>query len=368
MKILQILEASGAGAARNTIDLCRGLNERGLEIHLVYSPRRLDATTAQEIALLKQQGIKCVSLPMHRAPNVSDLVVLAKLWRYLNAYGQFDIIHGQSAKGGALARLLGLFTGTKVVYSPHGFISFYPSQGKISATIYKIVEWLLAPLTHKVIILSRWQKEEAAQLGFPEHKMALIPNGIMLEPLSMPRENRESQIIGFVGRLADPKCPVMLVEAFARIANNHPKARLIIIGDGPLLPVVSRKSMELGIADRVSLPGCLEGRRAMAEFDIFALPSQYEGFPYVLLEAMAAGLPIVATRVGGTDLAIVEGENGLVVPVGDVDAFSQALNRLLSDDSLRKRMGEQSRKKVLDFGLDKMVEATLTLYHEVLGR
>lgn len=104
----------------------------------------------------------------------------------------------------------------------------------------------------------------------------------------------------------------------------------------------------------------------MRAFDIFALSSDYEGFPYVLLEAMAEGLPLVATRVGGTELAIREGENGFVVPIGDIQGFAQSLDLLLSDTALRRRMGENSRIWVQQFTVDKMVEATLALYKELL--
>jgi len=160
----------------------------------------------------------------------------------------------------------------------------------------------------------------------------------------------------------------MLLEAFAQVAHNHPQARLVIVGDGPLRTELEARVNALGLADRVFLPGFIDGRWAMRGFDIFALPSEYEGFPYVLLEAMAEGLPIVATCVGGADQAIVDGENGFVVPVGDVIAFAGALDRLLSDEALRLSMGAQSRLRVKEFSVEKMVDATLALYRELAGR
>jgi len=114
-------------------------------------------------------------------------------------------------------------------------------------------------------------------------------------------------------------------------------------------------------------PGAIDGRMAMRMFDVFTLPSDYEGFPYVLLEAMAEGLPVVSTRVGGSEDAILDGENGFIVPVGDPEAMAGALGRLLSDESLRRRFGRKSLERVQAFSVDKMVEATLEVYKALVG-
>ncbi len=368
MRVLQILEASGGGAARNTLDLCEGFLRRGLEVHLVYSPLRLDDFTRKRIGELEDRGLKCYSLHMRREPHPSDLRAWFSLFRYLRENGPFDIVHGQSAKGGALARLLRVSAAVKVIYSPHGFAGFYPGQSVIRSSIYNLAERLLVRHTDKVVILSKWQWEEAARLGFPKDKIVFIPNGIeaSIEKQKKPLGNK--LIIGFVGRMDRPKSPITLFRAFERIVKNYPNVDLVMVGEGSQLPSLKAAAMELGLESRVSFPGYFSGALAMEGFDIFALPSEYEGFPYVLLEAMAAGLPIVVTEVGGTDSLVRHGENGFVVPVGDVLAFSQALDKLLSDSKLREQMGYRSRQMVKEFTLDRMLEETLAVYREVLGR
>jgi len=377
LKVLQILEATGGGTARHVVDLCHGLVLRGVEVHLAYSPLRMDNILALALPELEKAGVRCLEVPMRRTPHPSDLRALFILNKYVRAFGHFDIIHGQSAKGGALARLLGMLTQGKIVYSPHGFVSFYPTNSGLLGRFYAFMESVLAPLTDAIVVVSKWQINEAAILHYTHNQIRLIPNGLDLHNDNVcsrleVRKNLhiglEQVTIGFVGRLAIPKSPLMLLEAFAQVAHNHPQARLVIVGDGPLRTELEARVNALGLADRVFLPGFIDGRWAMRGFDIFALPSEYEGFPYVLLEAMAEGLPIVATCVGGADQAIVDGENGFVVPVGDVIAFAGALDRLLSDEALRLSMGAQSRLRVKEFSVEKMVDATLALYRELAGR
>lgn len=377
LRVLQILEATGGGVARHVVDLCLGLAKRGVEVHLAYSPLRMDDILREALPKLEKAGVRCIKVPMRRAPHMSDLRTLFTLSEYIRDSGPFDIIHGQSAKGGALARLLRMLVPGKIVYSPHGFLSFYPTSRGFLRGVYGLLESLMAPLTGAVVVLSKWQVEEAVILRYNHDQIRIIPNGLDLffdntdSRLDVRKKlgiGFEQVAIGFVGRLAIPKSPLVLLEAFALIAQNHPQACLVIVGDGPLRAELESRVGMLGLAKRVVLPGFINGRWAMRGLDIFALPSDYEGFPYVLLEAMAEGLPIVATRVGGTDQTIIEGKNGFVVPVGDVAAFASALDRLLSDGALRERMGVQSRAGIQEFSLDKMVDATLALYRELAGR
>jgi len=320
LKVLQILEATGGGTARHIVDICQGLALRGVEVHLVYSPLRMDNILVQALPELEKAGVRCLEVPMRRPPHPSDLRALFMLNRYARELGYFDIIHGQSAKGGALARLLGMLAPGRIVYSPHGFVSFYPNYSGLLRRFYAFIESVLAPLTDAIVVVSKWQINEAAILHYTHNQTRLIPNGLdlhndnvcsRLEVRKKLHIGLEQVTIGFVGRLAIPKSPFMLLEAFAQVAHNHPQACLVIVGDGPLRTELEARVNALGLADRVFLPGFIDGRWAMRGFDIFALPSEYEGFPYVLLEAMAESLSIVATCVGGTDQTILDGEMAL---------------------------------------------------------
>ena len=374
MRVLHILEATGGGTARHVQDLCVGLARRGVDVHIVYSPLRADSVFLRGLPLLREAGVRLFEIPIRRVPYPDDLKVLLKLYRYLRQNGPVNVVHGHSSKGGALVRLLRLMGGPPAIYTPHAFVTLAPRPSQIERWVYGSAERVLRYFTSALIAVSKDEAREAQKLGFPPERIHLIPNGISLnDAYPVSREGirlrlglgEREVVIGFVGRLVPQKAPEFLLEAFAEVAPNFPETRLVMVGDGPLGPFLKKRVRELSLDDRVLLPGFMEGRTVLPAFDIFALPSAYEGFPYVLLEALAAGLPVVATRVGGTEMAIDEGENGFLVPVGDVKGFAKGLARLLGDEALRKSFGQRSLDRVLDFSVDNMVKKTLALYQEV---
>ena len=346
MRVLHVVEATGGGTARHVIDLCLGLVERGVQVHVVYSPIRMDNVFKAGVAALEKQGVPVGRIPMRRELHLSDVAALAALGKYLRTHGPFALVHAHSSKAGGLARLLRLAGGPGVVYTPHGFFTLAPYAGR-TRFFYELVERALSPLTAAIIAVSESDAIEAVRLGCRPEKVRLIPNGIRLEPGcgEVAGELRArwgvrggDVVVGFVGRFVRQKRPAMLVEAFERVARKHPDVWLVMVGEGPLETELREKAARLGIGARVIWPGWIEGREAVQAFDIVGLSSDYEGFPYVLLEAMAAGVPIVSTKVGAAELLVRQGETGFVVPVGDVDAFARALDRLVQDRILRSQM------------------------------
>ena len=171
-----------------------------------------------------------------------------------------------------------------------------------------------------------------------------------------------------MGRLSSQKDPENLLRAFALLAPKCPRARLIMVGDGPLARPLQAEAARLGVENRVSWPGALDGPSVMPALDVFALPSRYEGFPYVILESMAAGVPIVTTRVGGAQTLIADGRNGLIVPPGDPTALANALERMLADEEQRRSMGQESALRVRKYSVENMVSKTLEVYEAVRSR
>jgi len=173
--------------------------------------------------------------------------------------------------------------------------------------------------------------------------------------------------VGFLGRLAPQKNLPMLLAAFAKaVADTGRTAVLAIAGAGPLENALRAEARRLGIVSRVLWLGECDAT-VLRTFDVFALPSLYEGLPYVLLESMAAGLPVVSTRVGGVSLLVDDGVNGFTVPVNDTEAFGVALRRLLENPDLRHRMGAASRDRVEAFTVSRMVEGVLNVYRASMG-
>lgn len=372
MRVLHILEATSGGAAKHVLDLCEGLAKRGVEVHLIYSPLRMDGLFQTGMERLREAGVKLSSFPMRREPHISDVGALRYLRTYVIRHGPFVLIHAHSSKAGGLARLLRILGGPPVVYTPHAFATLSKNFGRLAYLTYEVAERFLANFTSVLIAGSAYEAKEAKRLGY--QKLAIVHQGIDLAELPLGSRDEIRQewgiapdaiVIGFVGRLAPQKAPWVLVDAFQRVSAKYPAALLVMVGDGPLKGKLLEMIQQKGLLGRVLLPGFMEGRRAMRGFDIFVLASEYESFGYVLVEAMAEGLPIVTTKVGVAEEIVTEGENGFLVPTGDVEAFARAFDRLISDVALRRRMGEANRVRVQRFSVDTMVEAILRIYEEV---
>jgi glycosyltransferase involved in cell wall biosynthesis len=193
-----------------------------------------------------------------------------------------------------------------------------------------------------------------AAYGLDPARVAVVPEGIDLGSWQRTGERagdgERPPVVLSVARQYRRKDTRSLLEAFARLRESHPEARLRIVGGGPDLPRIRARARELGLGDRVTFLGEVPDdgavRREYLAADLFCLPSLQEGFGIAFLEAMAAGLPVVATRAAAVPEVVPDGEVGLLVPPRDPDALAAALARLLDDEPLRRRLGEAGRRRV----------------------
>lgn len=213
--------------------------------------------------------------------------------------------------------------------------------------------------------------------GAPRAKVQIIQNGIPLGPFnqanqaadpalkSMLRGNRDLPVVLCLARLHSQKGLSFLLEA----AVSVPDARFVIAGDGPERNSLAAQSEALGLRDRVIFLGHrTDVPDLLAVCDLFVLPSLYEGLPVSILEAMAAGKPVIATAIGGTDEAVLDGETGLLVPPGDSDALAKAIQRLLADTSLANDMARAGRERAYGkFSAEQMVRRTVQVYEQLLA-
>jgi glycosyltransferase involved in cell wall biosynthesis len=380
VKILQLLEAAATGAGRHVVDLTEGLLARGHEVHLLYSPLRCDRVFVAGLDHLKtKRNFHSLPVSIQRYPSTSDLLVIAKLRRYLRTCGPFDLVHCHSTKAGLIGRagLIGL--SVKRLYTPHGFLSMDPATGPVTAGIASRLEKVLAKLAAGVAVVSREEYAHAVAIGIPHGRLCLIPNGVVPAPIDNLENQRFSSrrdwgleegevCIGFVGRLTPVKAPEVMLNSFAAFRRRcRAPARLVMIGDGPLSAALRRQAANLNLEGNVLWLGARDARPLMPGFDIFALTSKSEGHPLVVLEAMTRGLPIVATRVGGIADTVRSGVNGFIGPVGDEDSIANALQKLADDSALRTRMGQASRSLSRHFSADRALEQTLAFYQEILA-
>jgi glycosyltransferase involved in cell wall biosynthesis len=207
----------------------------------------------------------------------------------------------------------------------------------------------------RVLVTSEHSRRVAvAAYGLDPARVAVVPEGIDLGSWQRTGERagdgERPPVVLSVARQYRRKDTRSLLEAFARLRESHPEARLRIVGGGPELPRLRARARELGLGERVTFLGELPDdgavRREYLAADVFCLPSLQEGFGIAYLEAMAAGLPVVATRTTAVPEVVPDGEVGLLVPPRDPDALAAALARLLDDEPLRRRLGEAGRRRV----------------------
>jgi glycosyltransferase involved in cell wall biosynthesis len=370
---LLVSEPLSGGVGRHVVDLAQGLSRLGHEVHLIHSPFRASPSLVERLRSVP--AVRCAELPMRRNPHVSDASAVRAIRRYLLQNGRFDVVHGHSSKGGALARLAGVGTDAVKVYTPHAFVTLTPGLNPIKRRLFGAAERWLARLGDAVIAVSEDERDHAVELGLPTDRLFVVPNGIDQPPFPCRNQVRhdlglpgEALCLGFVGRLVYQKAPDALVRCLGPLAPKYPWLRLIVVGEGPLEDQARRLATRLGVQGRILWLGERDGCRIMPAFDVFALSSRYEGLPYVLLEAMSCGLPTVATRVGGVSTLIRDGVHGLIVDGGDLPGFARAVGRLLDDASLRNRMGEASREAACGFTLERMVQGVLGVYRQQISR
>jgi glycosyltransferase involved in cell wall biosynthesis len=241
--------------------------------------------------------------------------------------------------------------------------------GALSGAAYGLIESVLGwAATDALIAVSPEEAEHARSLGIAASKIHLAPNGV--DPfLSESRVEVRAELglqedhiaVGFVGRLTWQKDPLRFCHAIAHAQQRDSRIIGVMVGDGDLAEAVR------ATGGPVLFLGWREARAVMSAFDVLAVTSRYEGMPYVFLEALQAGLPIVSTEVGGSRLAIRPGENGFVAPRDATPAvFGEAL-LALGDDALRARMAEASQRLAPNFTTERMISATERVYEQALS-
>ncbi len=375
LRLVLVAESTFAGVGRHVADLAEGLLERNHEVHLVYSRRRMEAYFRERIAALR--GLRSLALDMDRAPSLGDGRSVLRLRAYLRTQGPFDVVHGHSSKGGAIARVAAARLGIPRVYSPNAFRTADPDLGLLEHGVYALIERALGRWGSDLVIAGSPEEfDEGLRVGIPQARLRLVPNGIRMPPLrSRPDVRRDLELTGddllllFVGRLVRQKGADRFVEIFARIAATEPKVRGVIVGSGAMESELRARVRALGLERRLRLIASQQAVQFMPGADVLVVTSRYEGMPYTLVEAQHVGLPVVAFRVGGVSTAMIDGETGFVVEQDDHGGFVDALGRLVQDPRLRRRMALAAESRAPAFSLDRMVAATEDLYRELhLGR
>jgi glycosyltransferase involved in cell wall biosynthesis len=299
----------------------------------------------------------CPPLVRRIAPS-HDVRALLRLFAHFRRERP-DVVHTHSSKAGILGRMAAKAARVPVVvHTVHGW-SFHPEQPRPIYATYLNLERLCARLCDALVCVARPDIEEGVKQNIGRREQyRLIRSGIEVEAFqSVELSQIEARqraglpqnawIVGSVGRLSPQKAPDDLLAAFAQAFSSRLDAHLALVGDGPLRAALETQAQEANLSERVHFLGL---RRDVPEllraFDCFALSSHWEGLPRTLPQAMAAGLPIVATRVAGVPDAVSNGENGLLVSPSAPDELASALLRLAETPRRRPRDGAHRLERV----------------------
>jgi glycosyltransferase involved in cell wall biosynthesis len=280
-----------------------------------------------------------------------------------------DLVSVHSSKAGWLGRMAARSLGIPVVFTAHGW-SFSDGIPLKKAMIFKWAERFAAPCADKIITVSEYDQKLALKSRVASSKKLIaihnsVPD-ITPDWLASP-ENQPPRIM-MIARFEGQKDHLTLFNALAMLPDRE--WYLELVGDGPLRPAFEKLAFDLGIGTRVKFWGeCRDIAQKLSKAQLFVLTSHWEGFPLSILEAMRAGLPVIASDVGGVPEQITDGENGFLVPRNDSNILQQKLLQLIDNPKLRVQMGAAGRDHyTAEFNFDTFLKKTLMVYHNTIKR
>ena len=277
------------------------------------------------------------------------------------------LVHAHGARAGL--PLAGLAGSTPMFYSVHGY--HFAGKTGVTRRLAMTAERWCSARAATTLFVCQHDRRLAEQNGIlrPQSRFGVIPNGIELAGLPGARGTPGGRTLGFLGRLEEVKNPLFLLDLLAALeGTDH---RLVIIGDGPLMAPLRARVVALGLTGRVDLPGSLPRPQALerlAGLDVLVVPSLWEGMPLAPLEAMAIGVPVVASRVGGLPEIIEDGRTGLLIDRLEPAGYARAVGRLTDGSALRGEIAARARAAVVErFSWTVAREAYLALYRNALA-
>lgn len=370
LRILQVMRAPVGGLFRHVADLTRELAGRGHDVGLVVDSLANDGQTESKLQALQpfaSLGIHRFAMPrVLGSGDIRTPFAVRRLARSLD----IDVLHGHGAKGGFYARLARA-GGSKAValYTPHGGVLHF-SRHSASGRVFHQLERLLMRQTSAIIFESAYaQSTYAALIGAPTCPAAVIHNGLATDEFVPVQPDEEAADFVFVGELRALKGIHVLVEALSGVVRQDgQKATLIMAGDGGDRPALEAQIERLGLAECVTLLGAQPARPTFRRGRVAVVPSLAESLPYVVLEAAASQLPVIATQVGGIPEIFGSTAQSLVPP-NDVAALRAAMQMALNDPAAAQMEMQTRLRFVADrFSLATMVDQIEALYGASIER
>jgi len=351
------------GSQVHVLDLASALIARGHEAVVLVGG---EGPVTEE---LQRRGIPYFSIPhlvkpLHPVADLRATFEICQMLRSLRPH----LVAAHTAKAGMLARWAAAIAAVPAVFTPHGWAiadRISPRQGRV----FKFLEKLAGRVSARIINVCEYERCLAAGHGIaPSEKLLVVHNGIPDIPVALrARPEIHPPRLLTVARFEEPKDYRTL---FTALSSLKAEAWTIdLAGDGPLQPEMKRLAADLGIRDRIHFLGARRDVDSLlAQSQLFILSTRSEAFPYTVIEAMRAGLPVVSSDAGGIREAVEDATTGFLVPIKNPTSLGDALHRLIVDPQLRSSMGAAGRRRFIEhFTVEKMVEKTFRIYQEVIA-
>jgi glycosyltransferase involved in cell wall biosynthesis len=369
LNILHVMRAPVGGLFRHVIDLARGQIAQGHCVGIVADSSGGGMQSAATLAeLAPKLALGLMRVAMSRQVGPKDVAACAHVARRAADVGA-DVVHGHGAKGGAYARLVprkAAHGAVLRVYTPHGG-SLHYRWSTPTGLLYLTLERALRRRTDLFLFESAYGLAAfRAKLGEPGALVRVVHNGVDASEFAPVNTDAGASDLIFVGELRMLKGVDVLIKALAILAPR--KVSATIVGEGPDRPAFEAETAALGLASRVRFVGVKPARAAFALGRLLVIPSRAESLPYIVLEAAAAGMPLITTKVGGIP-EIFGSETGTLIQPGDPAALAQAIDRALQDSTVAHAAALRLQARVREhFSADRMTDAVLATYADALAR
>ncbi|MEC4684595.1 MAG: glycosyltransferase [Nitrospirota bacterium] len=367
VKICYVIgQLSRGGAEKQLYELVKGINRER------FSPVVISLSSGGFwTGEFRKLNIQVIELQRRKNREFTRLFRLIRLFRTIKP----DIVHTYLFSANSYGRIAAIIAGVPVIIASERSL---PETGKDKNGYQVFLDKILVFFSHGIICNSLKASETLVEkYSFDVKKVFTVHNGIntvdFLRETGLDTQGKIARkVVGTVGRLHSSKNYRLFLDMARILLENYGSRNLkfMIIGDGELRDELERYSQQSGIADNVVFTGERIDVPAMLQaMDVFVMTSHYEGFSNAIMEAMLAGLPVVATDAGGNSELVIDGENGFLCPLNDASSLAERVAALLGNERVAMEMGEKGRKRVVrEFSVEKMVRETEEIYRVFLGR
>jgi glycosyltransferase involved in cell wall biosynthesis len=367
LRILHATRAPVGGIFRHIMDLANGQADRGHHVGIIADSitggDRADAALA-EIAPRLKLGVH--RLAIHREPHPNDMLVWAKFMHLIRQFKP-DVLHGHGAKAGAFVRLKSRPKGTITVYTPHGGSLHYPLN-TIKGMIYSRLERALMNKTDLFLFESAFARDTYQRtIGIPGGLVRCVFNGVTADEFDPIVKAADATDVVYVGEFRHIKGADLLIDAVARLRADGKPVTLTLAGDGEELEALKAKIQRLDLGEAVRFIGHVKARYGFSKGSLLVVPSRGDSMPYVVIEAAAAGIPMVAANVGGIPEIFGTHIDALFAP-NIMGAMADAIESALEDPAAALARAKSLRERIfLHFSQKAMVEGVLAGYRDAFA-